>query len=165
MKRWLQGSAIALCLSITLSCCAAQKYPRATVLTNETTASASLIWESYLQAMQNSQKDNRPVCLFFTGSDWCIWCIKMQQQILTTPDFISFAKDHLHMVELDFPQNPSQKNLDPQRYELKSQYDVKGFPQLVFIDEQGKELARMGFEFGGGAAYVNKIKASLSTRS
>lgn len=69
------------------------------------------------------------------------------------------------MVELDFPQSSSQpEDVKQQNQALKSKYSVNGFPTLVFIDAHGVEKARMGFEYGGGANYVQKIKAALRTK-
>ncbi|SYX09301.1 Disulfide bond reductase DsbH precursor,thiol:disulfide interchange protein precursor,Thioredoxin-related protein [Chlamydia poikilotherma] len=166
MKRWLQGSLIALCLLLTLPCCAAKRrshYQKDSGKPAIQQVSASGVkWESYIDAVQQSGKDKKPIGLFFTGSDWCIWCIKMQDQILNTSEFQNYANDNLHMVELDFPQSNNQPaDIKEQNQALKSRYGVNGFPTLVFIDANGTEKARMGFEYGGGENYVKKIQAAL----
>ncbi|WP_407365673.1 disulfide reductase DsbH [Chlamydia pecorum] len=122
-------------------------------------------WESYKDAKHQSQLDGKPICLYFTGSDWCVWCEKMEEEILSSSAFVNFATKHLHMVKIDFPKSPNQKHLEPNRYELKKSYDVLGFPTMVFIDADGKELARSGFEYGGGEAFVKKLKAALGIHS
>ncbi|BAE80945.1 thioredoxin/thiol-disulfide isomerase [Chlamydia felis Fe/C-56] len=166
MKRWLQGSLIALCLLLTLPCCAAKKRSHYQKdfgkLKIQEVKASGVLWESYANAVEQSKKDKKYIGLFFTGSDWCIWCIKMQDQILNTPEFQQYAKDNLHMVELDFPQSNSQpEDVKQQNQALKSKYGVNGFPTLVFIDANGNEKVRMGFEYGGGDNYVKKIQAAL----
>ncbi|WP_100934204.1 disulfide reductase DsbH [Candidatus Chlamydia corallus] len=163
MKFWLQGCAFVGCLLLTLPCCAARKrVSRENPPETRPATTTNMNWESYSKALELSKQDHKPICLFFTGSDWCMWCIKMQQQILQTTDFKDFARKHLHMVEVDFPQKNNQSQEQRQKnQELKTQHKVTGFPELVFIDQEGKQLARMGFEPGGGAAYVTRVKSAL----
>ncbi|CAH64250.1 conserved hypothetical exported protein [Chlamydia abortus S26/3] len=169
MKRWLQGSLIALCLLLTLPCCAAKRRSHYQKGIDKSTVhvvnTSGVQWESYNNAVEQSKKDKKYIGLFFTGSDWCIWCMKMQDQILNTTEFQQYAHEHLHMVELNFPQSASQpEDLKQQNQALKAKYGVNGFPTLVFIDAHGVEKARMGFEYGGGESYVQKIKAALRTK-
>jgi len=42
------------------------------------------------------------VFLFFTGSDWCGWCKRLEEEILTTSEFKNYAKEKLILVKLDF---------------------------------------------------------------
>ncbi len=39
------------------------------------------------EAMKVSKKTKKPLLLFFTGSDWCGWCIRLQKEVLKTPEF------------------------------------------------------------------------------
>lgn len=165
MKRILQGSLIVLCLSFTLPCLGAKKRSQ-TLVQNHLVKAVSLKWETYQEAMEQSKKDKKIIALFFTGSDWCIWCKKMDEQILRSPEFIQFANQNLHMVELDFPQSGGQSETTKQENQfLKNKYQVSGFPTLICIDSQGKEQFRMGFEYGGGENFVNKMKMKLNKKS
>ncbi|MEP6932103.1 MAG: thioredoxin family protein, partial [Flavobacterium sp.] len=38
------------------------------------------------EAITISNKENKPMLLFFTGSDWCGWCIRLQNEVLKTPE-------------------------------------------------------------------------------
>ena len=33
--------------------------------------------------------------LFFTGSDWCGWCMRLQREVFLTPEFTKWAKDNV----------------------------------------------------------------------
>ncbi|ANH78723.1 disulfide reductase DsbH [Candidatus Chlamydia sanziniae] len=164
MKLWLQGCVISACLLLTLPCCAARKRSNHISPEKQVIASTALNWEDYSEAMQQSNKDGKPICLFFTGSDWCMWCIKMQEKLLNTPQFSLFAYKHLHIVEIDFPQKKGHQNEEQKQKnrELKNQYGVSGFPELVFINGSGKELGRMHYEELDPATYVNKIRMTLN---
>ena len=41
--------------------------------------------------------------LFFTGSDWCGWCIRLQKEVFFKPEFKKWANKNVVLVELDFP--------------------------------------------------------------
>src|SRR5690242_1159737 len=73
-------------------------------------------WHTDLnKAMAVSQKSKKPLFLFFTGSDWCGWCMKLQKEVFKTPEFAKWAKDNVVLVELDFPKRT------PQSDEIKQQ--------------------------------------------
>ncbi|MBQ8498574.1 disulfide reductase DsbH [Chlamydia sp.] len=161
MKNWLLGGLFALCISTTVPCFAAKR--RDTRIQKvDKVSQAGVRWLPYQEALHKASKEGKFVALFFTGSDWCIWCMRMQEQILRTDAFSTFANQHLYMVEIDFPHNneqtPEQKALNQQ---LKTQYQVEGFPTLVLLDPQGKEISKLGFEHGGGENYVHRLKKIL----
>ena len=41
-------------------------------------AQDGLKWENNMKtAIERSQNEQKPLFLFFTGSDWCGWCMKL----------------------------------------------------------------------------------------
>ncbi|MGK4566086.1 thioredoxin family protein [Flavobacterium sp. 3HN19-14] len=56
-------------------------------------------------------KAKKPLLLFFTGSDWCGWCIRLQKEVMFTPEFKKWATDNVILVELDYPRS---KQLAPE---------------------------------------------------
>ena len=44
------------------------------------------------------------VLLDFTGSDWCGWCMKFDKETLSKDKFADYAKAHLELVIVDFPE-------------------------------------------------------------
>ena len=82
--------------------------PRAPAASSATTAArevpAELAWQTdYAAALALAKKQNRKTFLFFTGSDWCTWCARLDREVLSTPDFKRFASENLVLVKLDFP--------------------------------------------------------------
>jgi thioredoxin-related protein len=68
-----------------------------------------LVWHTDMnQAIAISQKENKPMMLFFTGSDWCGWCIRLQKEVFLTETFTKWAKENVVLVELDFPRSKPQ---------------------------------------------------------
>lgn len=46
-----------------------------------------LKWETDInKAIKVSNKTKKPMLLFFTGSDWCGWCIRLQKENIKTPN-------------------------------------------------------------------------------
>ena len=42
-----------------------------------------LVWHTYLnKAIEISIETEKPLFFFFTGSDWCGWCIRLQLSLI-----------------------------------------------------------------------------------
>jgi protein disulfide-isomerase len=116
-------------------------------------------YKDYAQAAQMAAKEHKPILLFFTGSDWCGWCKKMDQEIFSSPDFATLMGNSFVFVEIDFPMN---QQLPPdqaqQNTQLKQKYGVTGYPTVIILDSQGNFIAETGYRPGGGKAYADYLK-------
>lgn len=120
-------------------------------------------WKTdYTAALAEAAKENKMVLLDFTGSDWCGWCIKLQKDTFSKPEFKKFAQESLVLVELDFPRGKTQSDeLKKQNEELAEKFGVQGFPTLVLLDPQGKEATRnVGYLQGGPEAFIQWIESA-----
>src|SRR5262245_15970046 len=118
-------------------------------------------WETNLPKAQDKAKaENKMVLLDFTGSDWCGWCIKFDKEVFATKEFKEYAEKNLVLVQLDFPsKKPQADELKKANAALQSKYSVNGFPTLVVLDKDGKEIGRqVGYLKGGPDAFIAKIK-------
>ena len=121
-------------------------------------------WQTdYKAALEQAAKENKPVLLDFTGSDWCGWCIKLDKETFSQPDFIKFAEKNLILVTVDFPRNTTQSaDVKKQNGDLEKKFGVNGFPTLVLVDSKGKEIARNpGYLAGGPKALIEWVKMSV----
>ena len=90
------------------------KAKKATTTKKATNAGATemenpFVWHTDMnKAVALSNKLKKPMLLFFTGSDWCGWCIRRQKEVLKTPEFEAWAKKKVVLVELDFPRRTPQ---------------------------------------------------------
>lgn len=101
-------------------------------------------WEDFMQAVRVAQKQNRPILMNFTGSDWSPPCERWQEQILATPEFADFAAEHLILLELDFPKFKEQvPDVVQQNQVLQAVFAVDGFPTLILLEPDGEEIERM----------------------
>ena len=94
-----------------------------------------LKWETKMdEAVAKSIKTKKPLLLFFTGSDWCGWCIRLQNEVLKTPDFAKWAKDNVILVELDFPRRSPQQ---PEIAQQNKQFSEKSHnPLCIFSNNR-----------------------------
>ncbi len=115
---------------------------------------------NYKESLEAAAKDNRPILVDFTGSDWCSWCVKLDKDIFSKDEFQSFAKENLVLLELDFPNSkPQSADIKAQNAELQKKFGVNGFPTLVLLDSKGKEIARNeGYLQGGPQALISWIQ-------
>ena len=114
----------------------------------------------YKAALEQAAKENKPVLLDFTGSDWCGWCVKLDKETFSEASFKKFAAGNLILVEIDFPRNkPQSDEVKKQNRELQAQFGVDGFPTLVLLDSKGKEIAKNpGYLAGGPDALIAWVK-------
>jgi len=112
------------------------------------------------QAQTQAKAENKIVLMDFTGSDWCGWCIKFKKEVLDTAEFQAYAAKNVVLVELDYPSKKVQSDdLKAANAALKGQYKINGYPTLVVLDKDGKEIGRqVGYSEGGPAAFIAKLE-------
>jgi len=118
----------------------------ALVATTAFTFAANGGWDDdYSKALTAAKADKKLVLLDFTGSDWCGWCMKLDKEVFSKADFKAFAKDNLELVTVDFPNSKKLPHkVVKQNDELKKTFKPNGFPTLVLVDADGKEVHRIG---------------------
>jgi thioredoxin-related protein len=121
---------------------------------------AELTWHTDLTKAQALAKAEKKIIMIdFTGSDWCGYCIKLDKEVFKTPEFAEYAVKNLVLVTIDFPRkNPLPEAQAKANNALKAKYDVSGFPTLVLLNPDGKEVGRqVGYESGSGTKAVCKL--------
>ena len=119
-------------------------------------AQEELTWHTDMsKATDISIKENKPMFLFFTGSDWCGWCIRLQKEVFKTPEFIKWAKDNVVLVELDFPRKNNQsEEVKMQNAQLQQQLQVRGYPTVWFVSATKTAEAKINLNALGSSGYV-----------
>lgn len=114
-------------------------------------------------AKAKAVKEGKPIFINFTGTDWCGWCIKLEKEVFSKKAFQDYAKEHLVLVEVDFPKKKEQTaEVKAQNAKLDKEYGVEGYPTLYLLDAQGKKLTEdIGYREGGPEAYVEHLKSLL----
>jgi thioredoxin-related protein len=118
-----------------------------------------LVWQTdYAAALNQAKAENRWVFLFFTGSDWCPWCMRLNKEILSTSEFVQYSKEKLILVEVDFPKKRAQSgSLKAQNAKLAKRYKIEIYPTVVVLDSAGKKIDQLGFQEGGPAPFISRL--------
>ncbi len=59
--------------------------------------------KSFDEAQAEAKKNNKPIVLVFSGSDWCAPCIKLDKEIWQSDEFKKYALGHYVLYKADFP--------------------------------------------------------------
>ncbi len=114
----------------------------------------------YKMALETARSEKKAVLLDFTGSDWCVWCIKLRKEVFETAEFSKYAQTNLVLVEIDFPNGkPQSEELRKQNRELQEQFGIEGFPTIVVLNSEGKALGKTGYIPGGPQPFINEIES------
>jgi thioredoxin-related protein len=120
----------------------------------------------YDSAIAQAKEQNKPVLVFFTGSDWCRPCMMIKENVYSTDLFKEFASENLILVLADFPKRPQNKlsaEQEQKNRELSQVFRPRGFPTSVLINTQGQELERwVGYDRSGAEGYIEKFKEAAN---
>ncbi len=122
------------------------------------------IWmHDFDAAKAKAAQENKPILIYFTGTDWCGWCITLDKEVLSKKAFQDYAKDNLVLVEVDFPKKKKQSaELKAQNKKLDMEFEVEGYPTLYLLDASGKKFTEdIGYREGGPEAYVEHLKSLI----
>lgn len=115
-------------------------------------------------AVKAANESGKHVLVDFTGSDWCGWCIRLTDEVFSKSAFKEFAEDKLILVKVDFPRGKEvPAEVMERNRELAQEYGVRGFPTIILLDSEGKEVARTGYRRGGAEAYVKHLEDLLAS--
>jgi protein disulfide-isomerase len=117
---------------------------------------------NYDQAIAQAQAMHRPILADFTGSDWCVWCMKLEHEVFSQPQFDAWASANVVLLKIDFPrQTPLDEAAQQMNDALAQKYNIQGFPTVVILKPDGSEKARTGYRQGGVAAYLKYLDGLL----
>ena len=121
-------------------------------------------WETdFKLASVKAERDSKYMLLNFSGSDWCVWCKKLDSEVFNTPEFKAYAHDNLVCVILDFPiTKPQSRELRIQNGELALKYEISGYPSIVILNSAGDLIHTTGYLPGGAKQYVEHLKTIIS---
>ncbi len=124
-------------------------------------------FQSYSAAEQDALENEKAVLLYFTGSDWCIWCQKLTTELFSDDNFASQLNTVVSPLRIDFPQR---RKLPPKQSRanevLKEKWDVDTIPTVIAYDPAtGTELWRHGYVQSSPAEYATGLRQALKELS
>jgi thioredoxin-related protein len=121
-------------------------------------------WETdFKRASSKAERTGKYMLVFFSGSDWCGWCKKLDKEVFRTNHFKNYADKNLVCVLVDFPRKKSQrKKIKKQNQELAGKYDVEGYPSLFLLSPEGDLVAKTGYMPGGAKKFVQQLRGTIN---
>lgn len=111
------------------------------------------------EARQQAEKEGKLLLVNFTGSDWCVWCHRLRDEVLSTVSFTEYAKENLVLLFIDSPSSFSlPEKQEAHNKTLISLLGVKGFPTLWLFDSDLTPLLQTGYRSGGAEEYIRHLK-------
>lgn len=123
-------------------------------------------WGTNFEAAKTqAAKDKKDILMDFTGSDWCGWCIKLDEEVFSKDGFKQEAPKHFVLLELDFPQNKElPKEQTEQNEKLQETYRIAGFPTVILADAEGRPYGKTGYMAGGPEAFNEELNRLRKVR-
>lgn len=112
---------------------------------NTTYHDIEIAWRTtYEDAVTKSKETQKPILIYFTGSDWCGPCIKLDEELFHTEKFKKFSDNHLVLYQANFPRNKDLVTEENQHKnkELSLKYAQTSFPTMILVDDEGYLLGR-----------------------
>jgi thioredoxin-related protein len=149
--------AVAIAAALAVSCSKKEETP---VKTADTSSSAKPGWlTSYEQAQKEALTGNKLLLMDFTGSDWCGWCIMLDKEVFSKPEFKEYARKNLVLLELDFPRRKKMPaEIMQQNQRLATQYQIMSFPTVVVLNGSGQVVGALGYEKGGPSVFIARLE-------
>lgn len=123
------------------------------------------VWQpDFEKAKAQAAAEHKLIILNFSGSDWCMPCMRMRSEIFDSEAFLKYADAELVLVNADFPRlkkNRPGKEIIKQNEALAARYNREGkFPFTVLLTPEGKLVKSWdGFPGKSAIEFVDEIKA------
>lgn len=127
-------------------------------------------WKTnFYEAKIEALKNNELMLLNFSGSDWCLPCIRLKKTFFESEQFIAFASDKLVLVNTDFPRQKKHALPTEQKKrneELAEKYNPEGkFPYTLLLSADGKILKQWdGLPDVSAKQFIDEIKKADANR-
>jgi protein disulfide-isomerase len=118
-------------------------------------------WLTDLSKAQAKAKEEKKLVLMdFNGSDWCPPCKALRKTVLDSQAFLDFAKNNLVLVDVDFPHHKQlTEELKKANEALSQKFSIEGFPTVIVLSSDGKELKKMvGYDGQNAKDFVAELE-------
>ena len=133
-----------------------------TALAGENLSGQPAVQSGWLTSMEEAKniarKEGKDILVDFTGTDWCVWCIKLDEEVFSTKAWAAGGAKQFVMLQLDFPRNKElAKGQKEHNQKLKEEFEVQGFPTIFLLDADGAPYAKTGYQPGGPVKYLEHL--------
>jgi len=121
--------------------------------------------EDFLGAQATATAEDKDLLMDFTGSDWCHWCVRLDQEVFSQDAFADYANENFVLVKLDYPnRTPQEDAIREQNAQLRDTYAIQGYPTILLTDATGLPYAQTGYQEGGPQVYVQHLEELRAIR-
>ncbi|MFN0065531.1 MAG: thioredoxin family protein [Chlamydiales bacterium] len=104
---------------------------------------SQMVWLSdFEKGLEESRGTKKPLLLFFTGSDWSGWSMKLKDEVLSSTVFQQKIAENFVCVEIDFPLHTPPVGVN---MKVKERLQVTEYPTVVLLNYDEREIARLGY--------------------
>lgn len=119
----------------------------------------------YDKVVALAKTEDKPIVLVFSGSDWCAPCIKLNNNIWKSEDFISYSSEHYILYKADFPRKKTNK-LPEEKIKsnqlLAEKYNPRGyFPLVVILNKNEEVMGTTGYAKVSPKQYISRINSFI----
>ncbi len=118
-------------------------------------------YDNVAEAQRVAAKEGKHVLVDFTGTEWCHWCKRLDEEVLSKPEFVAATSDEYVYVLLDFDAegNARTDRPDPDgNNRLREAFSVSGFPTVVLMTADGTPYASLGYKRGGPEPFAARLE-------
>lgn len=106
-------------------------------------------------AFRKAKAMQKPLVLLFTAR-WNEGCQKLSEEVFSSKTFNTWAKENVVLCFLDYPQNYN--NAPEPMKRVKDHYQIRGYPNLLIFNPQGKVVREIGgYRPGRPVDYYNTL--------
>ena len=119
--------------------------------------------EDFFLAQEKAFQEEKKLLLVFSGSDWCIPCIRLEKEVWQDHVFLAYAKENLVLYRADFPKRKKNQlalALRVKHDSLAAQYNPKGyFPWVVVFGKDKTVKGTFVYTKDPVMHYIEQIKS------
>jgi len=132
----------------------------ASVCVGGSTSTPTGFTDDFDAALKASAASSRPVVAVFSGSDWCCWCTRLEEEVFAKEAFLKDATNRYELVFVDSPRDKTRlsEKAKKRNPELVKKYAIRGYPTVLVLDAQGGVLGKTGYQRGGGEKYLRHLE-------
>lgn len=110
-------------------------------------------------AKARAKAEGKLLLVDFSGSDWCCWCQRLDEEVFSKREFVEAATNDFVLVLIDSPEDESKLSdkAKEQNPKLVEEYGIEGFPTVLVMDADGNRLCETGYRRGGPKPYLEKL--------
>ena len=109
-------------------------------------AKLSFKWAKKMEpVMKEAQEYDLPVIVLFTGASWCGWCVKLEEEVLSKPEFKKLASGKMLGVKYECG---SPGDYSSEGKKKAKELGIRGVPHYVILDKDGKKIGDGGYTKG-----------------